>query len=87
MFGIYIAFARQDRAVAERLRELLEESGFEVRLDIDINSGESYHDETEKAVRDSDWVLVLWSASSRASEQVQGQAQLAPRGSVRRSRL
>lgn len=77
MIRIYIAHARQDRAVAERLRELLEERGIEVRLDIDINPGQSYEEEAERVVRDSDWVLVLWSASSSESNYVQVQAQLA----------
>lgn len=77
MIRIYICYARQDRAVAERLRDLLKEYGIDVTIEFDISPGQEFDLGAGRVIRDSDWVLVLWSASSRKSDYVQMQAHLA----------
>lgn len=78
MTRIHIAHAMQDRATAEGLASLLREHGIEVSLyPREINPGESFHEQVEDAIQNSDRVLVLWSKASRESSYVRREAALA----------
>lgn len=50
MIRIYICYARQDRAVAERLRDLLQEYGIEARIELDISPGAGYEFEAARVI-------------------------------------
>jgi hypothetical protein len=77
MTRIYIAYAYQDRAIVERLSELLKEHGIEVWFDPKLLGNERFYEQRERMIRDSDRVLVLWSAASRESEYVRLEAKVA----------
>ena len=78
---IYIAYAPEDRSVAVRLSELLEERGITV-ICLGIGGdgpapGAEYHDWARETIQKCDWAVVLWSANSRDSEYVRDEALLA----------
>ena len=82
MIRIYIAYATADRAIAEKLKELLCERGIEVWPDErELAPGDSFQDSFEDwvqaAIRRSDRVFVLWSANSMQSHHVRQEAMLA----------
>jgi hypothetical protein len=71
---IYISYSHQDRALAERLRDLLKDHGIEVIWLADLRANSEYREVIEDSIRDCDQVLVLWSEHSRASAYVRKEA-------------
>ena len=75
MAKLFLSYSRKDSATARRLTEWLERQGHDVwRDDDDIGGGASFSTEIEKALNDSDAVLVLWSADSVQSAWVRDEA-------------
>src|SRR5438270_10240730 len=75
MAKLFLSYSRKNAAKAQRLAEWLEREGHDVwRDDDDIGAGESFSSEIEKALKDSDAVLVLWSAESVQSAWVRDEA-------------
>jgi hypothetical protein len=73
---IFISYAREDAVAAKALADLLDSEGFEVWWDPAIRIGQEFPDEIEKAIWDSQYVIVLWSRHSVSSEWVRREAEL-----------
>jgi len=71
----FLSYSRKDEAKARRFTTWLEREGHDVwRDEDDIGGGASFSSEIEKALKDSDAVLVLWSAESVQSAWVRDEA-------------
>jgi len=72
---VFISYASEDTAQAERLARALEEEGLEVWWDVDsLRSSESLSQSINGALETAKRVLVLWSASAIASKWVDAEA-------------
>lgn len=76
---IFISYNREDSAVAQVYRDALAQEGFEVWWDQALDSGETYDEVTEAALRSAKAVVVLWSPRSVASRWVRAEATIADR--------
>lgn len=75
MAKLFLSYSRKDARQAERLTRWLEGEGHDVwRDEDDIGGGTSFSSEIERALEDSDAVLVLWSADSAQSAWVRDEA-------------
>src|SRR4029079_4783033 len=75
MAKLFLSYSRKDAARAQRFAEWLEREGHDDwRDDDDIGGGASFSSEIEKALNDSDAVIVLWSADSVQSAWVRDEA-------------
>ena len=75
MAKLFLSYSRKDEARARRFSDWLEREGNTVwRDEDDIGGGASFSSEIEKALKDSDAVLVLWSAHSVQSAWVRDEA-------------
>ena len=74
MADIFLSYAHEDRAAAERVALALEQRGYDVWWDPDIPAGPSYTQVIEHALTSAKCVVVLWSAASVASSWVQDEA-------------
>jgi tetratricopeptide (TPR) repeat protein len=75
MAKLFLSYSRRDQARAHRFTEWLEREGHDVwRDEDDIGGGASFSSEIEKALRDCDAVLVLWSTDSVQSAWVRDEA-------------
>jgi len=74
MGQIFLSYAREDRACAERIARVLEEYGHDVWWDQHLDSGEEFSAEIEAALEKADVVLVAWSKSSVKSRWVRDEA-------------
>lgn len=61
MADIFLSYAREDAARAERLAEALKAAGYSVWWDRKLTAGERYSDETEGFLKSAGAVVVLWS--------------------------
>jgi TIR domain len=69
MSDIFICYATEDRAQAQRLYHDLSAEGFDVWLDIEkLSPGVAWKDEIQKAIREANYVLVLFSKHLAAKE-------------------
>ena len=74
MLDVFISYAHEDRQVAVSLAAKLHEENWNVFLDRGIEPGAEWNEVIQQALRDARCVLVLWSAASRSSLWVQGEA-------------
>lgn len=74
MPDIFISYAKEDRLTAGLLAAKLREGGHEVFWDRRIEAGAEWNEEIQAALRRARCVLVLWSAASRKSFWVRGEA-------------
>jgi tetratricopeptide (TPR) repeat protein len=75
MAKVFLSYSRKDAAKAQRFTVWLERDGHDVwRDDDDIGGGASFSSEIEKALKDCDAVVVLWSAESVQSAWVRDEA-------------
>jgi hypothetical protein len=75
MAKLFLSYSRKDEPAARRLTKWLEQEGHDVwRDEDDIGGGASFSAEIEKALKDCDAVLVLWSAESVKSMWVRDEA-------------
>src|SRR5262252_8510217 len=75
MAKLFLSYSRKDEAKARRFTQWLEREGHDVwRDEDDIGGGASFSSEIEKALKESDAVLVLWSAESVQSAWVRDEA-------------
>lgn len=75
MAKLFLSYSRKDEAKARRLTLWLEREGHDVwRDEDDIGGGASFSSEIEKALKECDAVLVLWSAESIQSAWVRDEA-------------
>jgi hypothetical protein len=71
---IFLSYARKDLAKAEQLVAALEKQGWSVFWDSDLRAGQDFHDEIEKEIEKAGCMIVAWSAASRESRWVKGEA-------------
>jgi hypothetical protein len=74
---VFLSFAREDRAYAERLVAALLAEGFTVWWDRDVYDGQPFANEIDKALRSAKCAIVLWSKHSIDSHWVMSEATLA----------
>src|SRR5919205_2916517 len=74
MSDIFISYAREDRAFAERLARAFEQQGWSVWWDKDIPPGRKYADLIGEALATARAVVVLWSRASLESDWVKDEA-------------
>lgn len=75
MANLFLSYSRKDDARARRFSDWLERDGHDVwRDEDDIGGGTSFSIEIEKALKNSDAVVVLWSAESVRSAWVRDEA-------------
>ena len=75
MAKLFLSYSRKDETRARRLTEWLERKGHHVwRDDEEIGGGASFSLEIERALKDSEAVLVLWSVDSVQSAWVRDEA-------------
>lgn len=75
MAKLFLSYSRRDESRARRLTEWLERDGHAVwRDEDDIGGGASFSSEIEKALKDCDAVIVLWSPNSVQSAWVRDEA-------------
>ncbi|MFN4023538.1 MAG: SUMF1/EgtB/PvdO family nonheme iron enzyme [Hyphomonas sp.] len=82
MTDIFLSYSRADRPKAQMVAEALIADGFSVWWDKVLRAGQTYDEVTEGMLRDSDIVIVLWSAVSVKSKWVRAEATLGQRTSV-----
>ena len=74
MARVFLSYARADAAHAKQLADALAEAGHDVWWDREIHAGSRFTAEIDKALRDADAVVVLWSRDSVESAWVQDEA-------------
>ena len=75
MAKLFLSYSRKEKTRARRFSEWLEREGHAVwRDEDDIGGGASFSSEIEKALKEADAVLVLWSAESVQSGWVRDEA-------------
>lgn len=76
---VFISYSSQDRAVARRFAQCLEDEGLDVWWDAALRSGETFDEVIERALNAAGAVIVLWSPRSVTSRWVRAEATLADR--------
>ena len=74
MSRVFLSYARPDSQAAKQLAELITHAGHQVWWDRELHGGSRFATEIDKALRDADAVLVLWSEASVGSAWVQDEA-------------
>lgn len=74
MADIFLSYAREDRAVAEKLADALVKRGWSVWWDRRIRVGRSFARDIERELDAARCVVVVWSAASVGSEWVLNEA-------------
>lgn len=75
MAKLFLSYSRKDETKAQRFSDWLERDGHAVwRDEVDIGGGASFSSEIEKALKDCDAILVLWSVHSVQSAWVRDEA-------------
>ena len=74
MADVFVSYAREDRALAERVVRAIESSGYSVWWDDRITPTESFDRLIEQEIADARAVVVLWSANSVQSDWVRIEA-------------
>jgi hypothetical protein len=64
---IFISYAREDRATAQRLAQALEERGFSVWWDWDLIGGANYRSKIRDVIAEAKKAIVVWSRHSVTS--------------------
>jgi adenylate cyclase len=71
---IFLSYAREDAESAKQLAELLGRTGHEVWWDKHIQGGSRFSTEIDRALKEAEAVIVLWSPASVQSAWVQDEA-------------
>jgi len=71
---IFLSYARADVDCAKKLAELIGRAGHDVWWDRELHGGSRFTSEIDKALRDAEAVVVLWSDASLESAWVQDEA-------------
>jgi formylglycine-generating enzyme required for sulfatase activity len=74
MSDIFISYKREEQATARKLADALESEGWTVWWDPKLRAGEHFDDVTEKALKESKCVVVMWSKRSVESLYVKDEA-------------
>jgi hypothetical protein len=71
---VFISFKTEERDVAYRLKNRLERSGYQVWWQEEIQCGQEWHGELDRAVASASCIIVIWSARSMSSTWVRHEA-------------
>lgn len=82
MTDLFISYAHEDKPVIRELVKILEDRGWSVWWDRDIDVGTEFATVIERALLSAACVLVIWSENSVASPWVRAEAQEAMSGST-----
>ena len=74
MARIFLSYARDDADAAKQLASCISDSGHEVWWDRHLHAGSRFAAEIDKALKDAEAVVVMWSPSSIESAWVQDEA-------------
>ena len=74
MARIFLSYARADVDCARKLADLVGRAGHDVWWDRELHGGSHFTSEIDKALRDAEAVVVLWSDASLGSAWVQDEA-------------
>ncbi len=74
---VFLSYAAEDRDYAQRLVSGLEKAGIDVWWDQHIPGGARYETEIERALNDSELVIVAWSEAANQSDWVKDEAEFA----------
>jgi len=74
---VFLSYNREDQARAKVFAEAFEREGFKAGWDVGLRTGEAHDPVTEKALREANAVVVLWSKKSVASRLARAEATLA----------
>ena len=74
MARIFLSYARVDADPAKRLADALGQAGHDVWWDREINAGSRFTSEIDKALREAEAIVVLWTKASVESAWVQDEA-------------
>lgn len=75
MSDVFISYAREDRAAAEWLADLLSHQGYTVFWDRRIEPGTAWEEIIEKELKETRCVVVVWSRNSVGSAWVKAEAE------------
>ncbi len=87
MKDIFISYAAEDRAIAQRLAGGLEGSGLSVWWDRQIQVGSEWDKTIEDALTAAKCVVVLWTGQAKNSRWVRAEAREALKQEKERQRL
>jgi adenylate cyclase len=71
---VFLSYAREDADSAKRLAEVVGRAGHEVWWDRHLHGGSQFTNEIDKALKNAQAVVVLWTDSSVSSAWVQDEA-------------
>ncbi len=74
MSNVFLSYARDDVDTAKRLAEIIAQAGHEVWWDRHIQGGSRFTNEIDRALKEAEAVVVLWSPASVQSAWVQDEA-------------
>lgn len=74
---IFISYAHEDKKIAFNLKRSLNNAGFDVWWDEELQTGQKWAQEIDKALLSATAVIVLWSKHAISSEWVQHEASIA----------
>ena len=74
MSRVFLSYARADAAAAEKLAEAIAAAGHGVWWDRHIHGGSRFASEIDRALKDAEAIVVLWSQASCESAWVQDEA-------------
>lgn len=77
MDDLFISYSRKDQPTAKRLHNFLDDEGWDVWWDQEIQVGENWNDDLVEALNKSKAIVILWSKNSVKSEWVRKEAQYA----------
>ena len=74
MSRVFLSYAREDVDAAKSLAEAISDAGHDVWWDRHLHGGSRFAAEIDKALKDAEAVVVLWSETSVESAWVQDEA-------------
>ena len=74
MARVFLSYSREDAAGAQKLAKAMADAGHEVWWDRSIHGGSRFATEIDRALKDAEAVVVLWSQTSTQSAWVQDEA-------------
>jgi TIR domain len=77
MSDIFISYKREDQTTARHLANALEGEGWTVWWDPTPRAGERFNDVIEKVLKESKFIVVMWSKRSAESQYVKHEANYA----------
>ena len=74
MARVFLSYSREDAASAQKLAAAVSGAGHEVWWDRQIHGGSRFATEIDRALKDAEAIVVLWSETSIRSAWVQDEA-------------